>query len=109
MWSIEACGIVRRERIDQADRLISEAGELVDQAERSKSAKAAVNRRRKAARLYEKSARLYRLAGLGICGLTSWEDAAECWADLGETVDVQRCEARIAEIDPIWEEAIDEE
>jgi len=108
MWSIETCGRVRRERIDQADRLISEAGDLVDQAERSKSSKASMQRRRKAALLYERSARLYRLAGLGICGLTSWEDAADCWADLGDEKELARCEARIAEIDPIWEEAINE-
>lgn len=107
-FSLKDCGEPRRLRIDQADRLVTVANDLIDEAEAAGNAKAANARRRKAALLLEKSAAVYRRAGLGVCAATSWDEAAEVWSEIGDTERVRQCEAELGEIDTFWEEAINE-
>jgi hypothetical protein len=63
---------------------------------------------RKAARYYEQSARYYRKAGLGVMAQGSWQDAATCWACVGEQDECLRCEALADEIDSYWDEEVDQ-
>lgn len=86
-----------------ADRLVAEAAEMADTTVShpycEKQAKAVL----KAARLYLKSAQFYKQAGLGICAITSYEDAAECYARLGDDEQCERCEEFAEAIDTYWE------
>lgn len=107
-FNLRDCGQPRRLRIDQADRLVTRANDLIDEAEAAGCVKAANARRRKAAILMEKSAAVYRRAGLGVCAATSWDDAADLWSEIGDTDRVRQCEAESGEIDTFWEEAINE-
>jgi len=104
MVEIKNCGIRRRQRIDEADRLTLDAVDLLEEAEASESARAARAKRVRAAKAYTKSAVLYRQAGLGLMALASYEDAADVYADNGDTDWVKRCQACIVEIEPYIDE-----
>ena len=99
MIEIRNCGAKRRQWIDEAESIIGDASDVMDVAEASKSQETAKRKRRRAAKLYLKAAVLYRQAGLGVMAISSFEDAADAYADNGDVDDVTRCEARIAEIE----------
>lgn len=87
-----------------ADRLVGEAAELADVTVSHPYSEKQAKCVRKAARLYLKSAQFYKQAGLGICAITSYEDAAECYARLGDQEQCERCEEFAAAIEVHWEE-----
>lgn len=94
--------------IYDADRLVHEAYELSDQgvahAYSDKQAKAV----RKAARLYMKSAAFYKQAGLGIQAITSYQDAADCYARVGDDDACEHAEEQAASIEEFWDSDADE-
>ena len=90
----------RHEWIAEADSLISEAADILDEAK--------VNPRRitRAIKLYVKSARLYRRAGLGVMAVASFQDAAECAAMLGDQSACLFYEAAADGIDTYYDEEV---
>lgn len=90
----------RQTWINEADKLVAEAAELVAEGPADPS------RYEKAAKLYIRSARYYRQAGLGLCSATSWEDAADCYAAMGNEEECQRCESRADAIPVYYEEVL---
>jgi hypothetical protein len=62
---------------------------------------------RRAALKYERSAKHYRRAGLGVMAVASWQDAAECYAAIGADKDFIRCEHEELSIETYWEEEDD--
>lgn len=90
--------------ISDADRLIAEAAELADDTAQHPYSESHAKRIRKAARLYAKSARFYRQAGLGIMAQGSLQDAAICYARLGDDEQCEQCEQLAEEIDTFYEE-----
>jgi hypothetical protein len=86
--------------IEEADRLISDAAESLDDAPVRRGALA------RAMRLYVKSAMLYRKAGLGAMAAGSWEDAAECAAAIGDEESAAGYEAMAAQIEIYYEEEL---
>lgn len=87
-----------------ADRLVTEANEMADTTVSHPYCEKQAKQVRKAARLFLKSAQFYKQAGLGICAITSYEDAADCYARLGDDEQCERCEEFAAAIDVHWEE-----
>ena len=59
---------------------------------------------RRAAKLYERSARYYRQAGLGLMAIASWQDAADCHMALGSEDAVASCEAKANSIPVYYDE-----
>lgn len=86
-----------------ADRLVAEAAEMADTCVSHPYNEKQSKQVRKAARLYLKSAQFYKQAGLGICAITSYQDAAECYARLGEDEQCEKCEEFAEAIDTHWE------
>lgn len=86
--------------IAEADKLVAEANELVEQGAAKPS------RYTKAAKLFIKSARFYRQAGLGLCAATSWEDAANAYAAAGDETECKICEERADAIPVYYEEEV---
>ena len=93
--------------IDMADSLIAEAEELLDDPAKKPHLPSQTSRYFRAARLYEKSARFYRQAGLGLMAQGSYQDAAECWSMVGDEDGCRRCEGRSSEIPEYWSEEVD--
>lgn len=90
--------------IADGDRLIAEAAELLDDPAIQPFLPNQRKRYAKAARLYIKSADFYRRGGLGLMAQASWQDAAECYAVLGEEDEVKRCELRADSIITYWDD-----
>jgi len=90
----------RQTWIAEADRIVAEAEELVSEGA------AKTSRYEQAARLYIKSAGFYRRAGLGLCAATSYQDAADCYALLGNEDEVNSCEEKADAIPVYYEEEI---
>jgi len=80
--------------INEADRIIAEAADLLDDPAIKPYVPTQVKRYTRAARLYRKSADFYARAGMGLMAQGSWQDAAECYAALGEEDDCRQCELR---------------
>lgn len=88
----------RRKWIDQADQMVAAASAVLDaQEDLPPSAY------RAAAGFYRDSAVLYAKAGLGLMAQGSWQDAAECYAVLGEERNTRRCEHRAGEIECFYD------
>ena len=98
----------RQERILRADQFVSKAAEEIDDLDPALGANspAAFRKYRRAARYYERSADGYRRAGLGAMASASWQDAAECWAIVGDEKECMRCEEEDARIDVFYEEEL---
>jgi hypothetical protein len=95
----------RQSWIATGDRLISEAADdLEDGGGGQPLTPKHYRQYRRAARKYEKSANCYRKAGLGAMALASWQNAAECWAAIGDAKEFARCEQEEMGIDVYWEE-----
>jgi hypothetical protein len=90
----------RHQWIADADRLIAEAAEAIEEA----AVKPA--RLRRAERLYAKSARLYRRAGLGVMAQASLQDAADCAETLGDRETSRLYAAAADEIETYYDEEI---
>lgn len=103
VWSVRH-GQRRHIWIYDADRLVAEASDLADETVSHPYNAAQAKRVAKAARLYMKSARFYKQAGLGICAVTSYEDAATCFARLGDAEQCEECEELADSIDTHYEE-----
>lgn len=93
--------------IYDADRLVAEAAELADGNVAHLYSQSQSKAVAKAARLYMKSGRFYRQAGLGICAITSYEDAATCWAKLGDEEQCRDCEQLADSIEVSYEEEVE--
>lgn len=98
----------RQLAIDEADQLIAEAEELLDDPAVKPFTPNVVKRYRRAAKKYEKSAELYARAGLGLMAQASWQDAGECWFRLGDADNVRRCELRSDAIPVYYDEDDDD-
>ncbi len=98
----------RQDWIAEGDRLIAEAEDLI--GGRPEAAKPITVKQciyiRRAAKLYVRSARYYRQAGLGLMAIASWQDAADCFMALGNEDEVASCEARANAIPVYYEEAV---
>lgn len=97
---------LRQQWIDRADQFIANAAEELEDIDPAIGAQRPLHFRkyRRAARYYERSAEYYRRAGLGAMSSASWQDAAECWACVGEQEECQRCEAEDNRIDVFYED-----
>lgn len=87
-----------------ADRLITEANEMADVTVSHPYNEKQAKQVRRAARLFLKSAQFYRQAGLGLQAITSYQDAADCYARLGDDEACEKCEEFAEAIDAFWEE-----
>ena len=94
--------------IDEADLLVARSHELVRHFEIVPDTKEQARDFARGARMLQKSARLYRNAGLGVMSQASWQDAAEAWAFLCDDDCAEYCESRAAEIHTYWDEPINE-
>jgi hypothetical protein len=97
---------LRQQWIDRADQFIAEGAEELEDCDPAIGVQKPMHVRkyRRAARYYERSAEYYRKAGLGAMALASWQDAAECWATVGDESECHRCEAEAATIEVFYEE-----
>lgn len=82
--------------IAEADRMIANAAELLDDPAVGPFLPSQFARYRRAAKIYERSADTYRRAGLGLMAQGSWQDAAECWSMIGDQEQCHRCETQAA-------------
>lgn len=85
----------RQDWIASADKLVAEAVELAQHGA------ASTDRYSKAARRYSKAARFFRQAGLGLAASAAWQDAADCYAMLGDEERVRDCEAK-SDLIPVY-------
>lgn len=90
--------------IADADRMISDAADLIDDPAVPPYLPNQSARYRRAARLYEKSAVFYSRAGLGVMAQGSWQDAAETYAILADEHNTRRCEGMADSIETYWED-----
>ncbi len=90
--------------INEGDRLIAEAEELLDDPTTTPHKSSHRSRYGRAARLYAKSARFYRQAGLGLMAQASYQDAAECCSVLGDEQGCREYEGKANEIPEYWSE-----
>jgi hypothetical protein len=98
----------RQSWIATADRLISEAADdLEDSGGGLPLTPKHFRQHRRAARNYERSANYYRKAGLGAMAAASWQDAAECWATIGDAKEFEKCQQEELAIDVYWEDVYD--
>lgn len=92
----------RRSHITTADDTFTECERLtstpVDKNEQSK------RHWRRAAKLYEQSAELYRRGGLGLRAIASWKAAAKCFEALEMNGDYERCRLKALAIPVYYEE-----
>jgi hypothetical protein len=87
-----------------ADRLVTEANEMADTVVSHPYCEKQAKQVRKAARLFLKSAQFYKQAGLGLQAITSYQDAADCYARLGDDEQCEKCEEFAEAIETYWEE-----
>lgn len=93
--------------IEKADKFLTVADDAQQEAAAAYSSSPLGFRKyRKAARYYERSAEYYRKAGLGVMSQASWQDAATCWACVGEHDECMRCEENADQIDTYWDEEV---
>ena len=95
----------RQTWIETADRAISTAAREIDGIDGcGPLAPAHFRQYRRAARQYERSAKYYRKAGLGLMAAASWQDAAECYAAIGDDAEYCRCDEQERMIETYYEE-----
>jgi lysine/ornithine N-monooxygenase len=92
--------------IAEADAMLVRAGELVDDPAVKPYLPNQFARYRRAAKVYEQSAILYRKAGLGLMAIGSWQDAAECYSTLGDDENCKRCECEASHVPVYYEEEV---
>jgi len=93
--------------IDEADRLVADAHDLIGDFE--PHTRQHLRDFTRAARMLQKSARLYRNAGLGVMAVASWEEAAQVWASLGDDECCDHCEGQASKIQTYWDDCVNEE
>jgi hypothetical protein len=92
--------------IAEADAMIDRAGELVDDPNVKPYLPNQFARYRRAAKIYEHSAILYRKAGLGLMAIGSWQDAADCYTAIGDEDQCKRCESEAVAVPVYYEEEV---
>jgi len=95
----------RQDWIATGDKLIAEAEELISGEVKPLNIRQVVAFRR-AAKLYERSARYYRQAGLGLMAAAAWDDAGDCYMALGNEDAVASCEAKANAIPVYYDEEV---
>jgi len=87
--------------IADADAMVGRADEAI---QCPPSLPSQILRHRRAAKIYEQAAFLYRNAGLGLMALSATERAAAVYANLGDEQNCLRCEQRARAIPVYYQE-----